>query len=64
MPVSPCNVYSPFIVVEYDESDGNISGEPPPDYKYGTSKRDIHTINEQRRRDMIKVQYTCRKSVI
>ena len=42
-------------VTENDESDGNISGDPPPDYKHGASKRDIHTINEQRRRDMIKV---------
>ena len=41
--------------VEYDESDGNVSGEPPPDYNYSATKKDIHTINEQRRRDMIKV---------
>ena len=44
-------------VSEYDESDGNVSGEPPPDHKYGATKKDMHTFNEQRRRDMIKVCY-------
>ncbi|XP_003385283.1 PREDICTED: max-like protein X [Amphimedon queenslandica] len=50
------------------ESDGNISGEPPPDQKL--TKRDIHSINEQKRRDLIKNGYahlldlvpTCRPS--
>ena len=39
--------------IEEESSDGNISGEPPPDQKL--TKRDIHSLNEQRRRDLIKV---------
>ena len=46
-----------FHYMDEYESDGNISGEPPPDQKFTTTKRDIHTINEQRRRDQIKQGY-------
>ena len=42
-----------FTVGEYDED-----GEGDDDAK-GLTKKDIHTLNEQRRRDIIKVGLLC-----
>jgi hypothetical protein len=41
------------VLIIESESDGNVSGEPPPDQRL--TRRDIHSLNEQRRRDQIKV---------
>ena len=53
---------SPLPLSSESESDGNISGEPPPDQKL--TKRDIHSINEQKRRDLIKVDLPWQHTII
>jgi len=39
------------------DEDLELGGEEALDSSAGISKRDIHTLNEQRRRDVIKVGY-------
>ena len=43
------------VCTEGDE-DLDLGGEEALDSSVGISKRDIHTLNEQRRRDVIKVE--------